>query len=93
MVDLPEIFPCDQLYLGHDAVFVTEVYAGLGLGHAPDQGPGDGQLPHHQPDLVDGVRLEHETELDQDPAPGQQRQIGVQVVISRHLSEENINLS
>ena len=51
-------------------MLVTEVDDPLGVGHSAYNGAGDGEAPGQQLELVDGVRLQGESQLDTDSLRG-----------------------
>ena len=65
-------------------MLVTEVDDPLGVGHSAYNGPGDGEAPGQQLELVDGVRLQGESQLDTDSPRGLGRADYHQQLLSRY---------
>ena len=89
-VDIVQVVAGDQLDLGDDVVLVTEVNAVLSLWETTDQRSSDALLLEHERQLHHGVRREDQTQLDEDTLASQERQVGVEVMVSRDSVQNQI---
>ena len=88
MVNSVQLTAVDQVDPGHDVVFVTEVDTVLSLWETSDERAHDGEFLEHERKLRDGVGAQHQPQLDQDSLRSEERQVGVEVVVSGDLKNK-----